>query len=44
VKAALMMARLTSVKTLASFDFTFQPSLDRNRICPPHNFQNGLVS
>ncbi len=32
VKAALMMARLTSVKTLASFDFAFQPSLDRNRI------------
>src|ERR671926_322542 len=32
VKAALMMARLTSVKTLAGFDFAFQPSLDRNRI------------
>ena len=26
------MARLTPVKTLASFDFAFQPSLDRNRI------------
>jgi DNA replication protein DnaC len=32
IKAALMMARLTAVKTLASFDFAFQPSLDRNRI------------
>ena len=29
---ALMTARLTAIKTLASFDFTFQPSLDRNRI------------
>ena len=26
------MARLSTVKTLASFDFSFQPSLDRNRI------------
>jgi hypothetical protein len=26
------MARLSSVKTLAGFDFSFQPSLDRNRI------------
>jgi DNA replication protein DnaC len=32
IKAALLMARLTTVKTLASFDFAFQPSLDRNRI------------
>ena len=32
IKAALMMARLTTIKTLAGFDFTFQPSLDRNRI------------
>lgn len=32
VKTALMMARLTAIKTLAGFDFTFQPSLDRNRI------------
>lgn len=32
VKAALMMARLTAIKTLAGFDFAFQPSLDRNRI------------
>jgi DNA replication protein DnaC len=32
IKAALRMARLPIVKTLASFDFSFQPSLDRNRI------------
>jgi DNA replication protein DnaC len=32
VKAALQMARLASVKTLSGFDFSFQPSLDRNRI------------
>lgn len=32
VRTALRMSRLTSVKTLAGFDFTFQPSLDRNRI------------
>lgn len=32
VKAALRMARLSTVKTLSSFDFSFQPSLDRNRI------------
>jgi DNA replication protein DnaC len=32
VKAALRMARLPIVKTLAGFDFAFQPSLDRNRI------------
>jgi DNA replication protein DnaC len=32
IKAALMMARLTAIKTLAGFDFAFQPSLDRNRI------------
>lgn len=32
VKAALRMARLPILKTLAGFDFTFQPSLDRNRI------------
>jgi DNA replication protein DnaC len=32
IKMALMMARLTAIKTLSSFDFTFQPSLDRNRI------------
>jgi DNA replication protein DnaC len=27
-----MMARLSAIKTLAVFDFSFQPSLDRNRI------------
>jgi DNA replication protein DnaC len=32
VKAALQMARLTPVKTLSGFDFSFQPSLDRNRV------------
>jgi len=32
VKMALMTARITAVKTLAGFDFAFQPSLDRNRI------------
>ena len=32
VRVALTMARLTPIKTLAGFDFTFQPSLDRQRI------------
>jgi len=32
VKTALLLARLTAIKTLAGFDFAFQPSLDRNRI------------
>jgi DNA replication protein DnaC len=32
VKAALKMGRLLNVKMLAGFDFSFQPSLDRNRI------------
>jgi DNA replication protein DnaC len=32
VKAALQMARLATVRTLSGFDFSFQPSLDRNRI------------
>jgi DNA replication protein DnaC len=32
VTMALMTARITAVKTLAGFDFAFQPSLDRNRI------------
>jgi DNA replication protein DnaC len=32
IKTALMMARLSIIKTLAGFDFTFQPSLDRERI------------
>ena len=32
VSTALKMSRLTTIKTLASFDFSFQPSLDRHRI------------
>jgi DNA replication protein DnaC len=32
IKTALVMARLNTIKTLAGFDFSFQPSLDRNRI------------
>jgi DNA replication protein DnaC len=32
IKTALTLGRLTTVKTLAGFDFVFQPSLDRNRI------------
>jgi len=32
IKTALMMARLSIIKTLTGFDFTFQPSLDRERI------------
>jgi DNA replication protein DnaC len=32
INAALQMARLATVKTLSTFDFSFQPSLDRNRI------------
>src|SRR6478736_1389550 len=32
VKTALLLARLTTIKTIAGFDFTFQPSPDRNRI------------
>jgi DNA replication protein DnaC len=32
VRMALQMAKLSAVKTLAGFDFSFQPSLDRNRI------------
>lgn len=32
VGVALTTARLTPPKTLESFDFTFQPSLDRDRI------------
>ena len=32
IKTSLMMARLSAIKTLAGFDFSFQPSLDRNRI------------
>jgi DNA replication protein DnaC len=29
IKTALMMVRLSTIKTLAGFDFSFQPSLDR---------------
>ena len=32
VKAALRMVRFPILKTLAGFDFSFRPSLDRNRI------------
>ena len=32
IKAALQMARLATIKTLSGFDFSFQPSLDRNRL------------
>lgn len=32
IKMSLMTARLTRIKTLAGFDFSFQPSLERNRI------------
>jgi DNA replication protein DnaC len=32
IKAALMWARLSAIKTLAGFDFAFQPSLDKSRI------------
>lgn len=32
VKTALVMARLSTIKTLNGFDFSFQPSLDRGRI------------
>src|SRR4029434_2879588 len=32
VKMALRMAKLSTIKTLAGYDFSFQPSLDRNRV------------
>ncbi len=32
IKAALQMARLAAIKTIGGFDFSFQPSLGRNRI------------
>jgi DNA replication protein DnaC len=32
VKMVLVMARLSAIKTLTGFDFSFQPSLDKNRI------------
>jgi hemolysin III len=35
VRMSPMTARLTAVKSLASYDFSFQPSLDRNRVFAP---------
>jgi DNA replication protein DnaC len=32
IKTALRMGRLATIKTLAGFDFSFQPSLDRERV------------
>lgn len=32
IKMALQTARLTTVKSLSGYDFSFQPSLDRNRV------------
>ncbi len=32
IRTALVMGRLTTVKTLAGYDFSFQPSLDKSRI------------
>lgn len=32
IKMSLQTARLTTIKTLASYDFSFQPSLDRHRV------------
>ena len=32
IKTALRMARLATIKTLAGFDFSLQPSLDRERV------------
>jgi len=32
IKSALQMARLTAVKTLSGYDFSFQPGLDRHRV------------
>ena len=32
IKTALMMGRLGTIKTLAGFDFSFQPSLDKARV------------
>ena len=32
IKMALQTARLSTVKTISGYDFTFQPSLDRNRV------------
>ena len=32
IKMAMRMAKMSAIKTLAGFDFAFQPSLDKNRI------------
>jgi DNA replication protein DnaC len=32
IKMALQTARLTTIKTLSGYDFSFQPSLDRSRV------------
>ena len=32
IKMAVQMAKLAAIKTIAGFDFAFQPSLDKNRI------------
>lgn len=32
IKMALLTARLTTIKTLAGYDFSFQPTLDRSRV------------
>lgn len=32
IKMAVQMAKLSAIKTLAGFDFAFQPSLDKNRV------------
>ncbi len=32
IKMALQTARLSTIKTLSGYDFSFQPSLDRDRI------------
>jgi DNA replication protein DnaC len=32
IKMSLMTARLTTIKTLAGYDFSFQPSLERSRV------------
>jgi DNA replication protein DnaC len=44
VRMAVQMARLSAIKTLAGFDFAFQPSLDRNRILTLGNLFFQLVN
>lgn len=38
IKMALQTARLTTVKSLSGYDFSFQPSLDRNRVLAELDF------